>query len=98
MLVVRIALVVGILAVITLICFRLIPVNATTAGFAYLVAILFIGGVQLICMGIIGEYVGRIYGESKRRPLYVVRERLGFEASDAAGALRPRKRMVAGRR
>jgi polyisoprenyl-phosphate glycosyltransferase len=43
-------------------------------------AVLFIGGVQLICMGIIGEYIGRIYGESKHRPLYVVRETLGFEA------------------
>lgn len=42
-------------------------------------AVLFIGGVQLICMGIIGEYIGRIYGESKHRPLYVVRETLGFE-------------------
>jgi hypothetical protein len=35
-------------------------------------------------MGIIGEYVGRIYGESKRRPLYVVRERMGFQARCAA--------------
>jgi polyisoprenyl-phosphate glycosyltransferase len=62
------------------------------------IAIWFVGGVQLICMGIIGEYVGRIYGESKRRPLYVVRERMGFEASDAADALRPRVKLAVGGR
>jgi dolichol-phosphate mannosyltransferase len=43
------------------------------------IAVLFVGGVQLMFMGVMGEYIGRIYGEVKRRPLYLVKEQLGFE-------------------
>lgn len=47
------------------------------SGFTTLIlCVLFIGGVQLICIGILGEYLGRMYEEVKQRPLYVVREKL----------------------
>lgn len=53
---------------------------ANQSGWASMVAIqLFFSGITLIILGIIGEYVGRIYDECKNRPLYIVRNRLGFD-------------------
>jgi dolichol-phosphate mannosyltransferase len=55
----------------------------TVEGWAtIMVAMLFMGGVQLICLGIMGEYIGRIFTEAKQRPLYVVEE---FVNGDQAG-------------
>lgn len=56
--------------------------NAIAGQATTLVSVLFLGGIQLIFLGIIGEYLGRIYDEVKRRPLYIVAERHGLEAPD----------------
>jgi dolichol-phosphate mannosyltransferase len=50
------------------------------AGFAaIIVAVLFLGGVQLITIGIMGEYVGRIFDEVKSRPVYIIQEQRGLD-------------------
>ncbi len=57
---------------------------AYVAGYPSLMTVmLFLGGMQLFTIGVVGEYIGRIYSESKRRPLYFVKARYGFE-TDAA--------------
>lgn len=52
--------------------------NTTVSGWASLVAIVcFLGGIQLLSLGIIGEYVGKIYLETKRRPRFIISEEVG---------------------
>lgn len=58
---------------------RLATHNWVPGWTATIMAILFLGGVQLVCIGILGEYLGRIYMQVKGRPLYVVGERFGGE-------------------
>jgi dolichol-phosphate mannosyltransferase len=56
----------------------------TVPGWASIVVVLaFLGGVQLMVLGVIGEYVAQIHKEVKRRPLYLVRELVGVDESDA---------------
>ncbi len=67
---------------LVVICLRLFT-DTTVAGWASTLAVsLIFNGVILMMLGIIGEYIGRIYDEAKGRPLYIIREKLGFDKGD----------------
>lgn len=65
---------ISILTIPVVIVMRLMGNQAFFGQATTLIAVLFLGGVQLISLGILGEYIGRLYDEAKGRPLYIVRE------------------------
>lgn len=64
----------SILAIPVVIILRQSGMQAFLGQATTLIAVLFLGGVQLISLGILGEYIGRLYDEAKGRPLYILRE------------------------
>jgi dolichol-phosphate mannosyltransferase len=65
---------ISILAIPVVVALRVAGSQAFFGQATTLIAVLFLGGVQLISLGILGEYIGRIYDEARGRPLYIVRE------------------------
>jgi len=72
----------GALGYAIFIVIRTLTSGIEVPGYAsMMVAVLFLGGLQLLSLGVLGEYVGRILTETKGRPLYVIREEIGGENS-----------------
>jgi dolichol-phosphate mannosyltransferase len=77
---------ISLIAIIAVIILRIFgPAGELSGQATTLVAVLFLGGVQLISLGIIGEYLGRIYDEVKGRPLFLVDRTWGIEEQELAG-------------
>jgi glycosyltransferase involved in cell wall biosynthesis len=75
--------------------FETLLYGTETPGYpSLIVSIMFFAGVQLMSLGIIGEYVGRIFAEVKRRPLYIVEERIGGPADASDGLIRDDRRVA----
>ncbi|MBS5181891.1 MAG: glycosyltransferase, partial [Streptococcus salivarius] len=61
---------------IVFVVIRKLTIGGSVAGWASLVSIiLFIGGIQLLALGIIGNYISKIFLETKKRPVYIVKEK-----------------------
>jgi len=69
----------SLIGILVAIVARLSGISAFSGQATTLVSVLFLGGIQLIFLGIIGEYLGRIYDEVKNRPLYIIADAVGFQ-------------------
>ena len=68
----------GFLLALVFVVRRLIGIETAQTGFTTLITVaLVLGGIQLLGIGILGEYLGRVYDETKSRPLFIVRRRIG---------------------
>jgi polyisoprenyl-phosphate glycosyltransferase len=85
----------GIILAVVVRLLRLYDLQLGRGWASLFVAVLFMGGVQLLTLGVMGEYLGRIYTEVKRRPLYAVQERLGFAAGDQHSSANDKRAKVA---
>jgi dolichol-phosphate mannosyltransferase len=65
---------ISIVAIPVVIVMRLTGSQAFLGQASTLISVLFLGGVQLISLGILGEYIGRLYDEVRGRPMYIARE------------------------
>ena len=66
----------SIIGIVFVIVRRIIEPNSSVFGWASLVClILLLGGLQLLCIGIVGKYVGRTYMQTKNRPIYIIKEK-----------------------
>jgi polyisoprenyl-phosphate glycosyltransferase len=74
---------IGFVTALWVLATKLLDIPSPRGWASTLAVILFVGGIQLVMLGIVGEYLSRVYDEVRQRPLYVVRSRLGLGPSEA---------------
>jgi dolichol-phosphate mannosyltransferase len=84
----------GFAGMLFLIYLRLLHTFDLPGWTSLMVVVLFLGGIQLITVGIVGEYIARIYEEVKFRPLYLVASRVGFPETEASAPPEARPRRI----
>lgn len=67
---------ISVIGIIVVLVRKIIRPDSSAFGWASMVCIiLFLGGIQLLCLGIVGRYIGRIYMQTKKRPIYIIKEK-----------------------